>query len=82
MQGSFDATVKMEYYIVEGKRKLCMLYAAGDHVYQKKADLKRGIRLRCMHHKTRPGTAFLDPTIEKVFSSVINDTIVEKTLIF
>ena len=59
--------LKMDYYIVEGKRKLTMLYAAGEFVYQKKAILKRGTRLRCMHHKRCPGTAFLDSAIEKVF---------------
>ena len=58
---------KMEYYIVEGKRKLTMLYAAGDRVYQKKADLKKGKRLRCMFHKQCPGTAFLDTALDKVF---------------
>ena len=59
--------LKMEYLIVEGKRKLTMLYVAGERVYQKKAKLQKGIRLRCMFHKSCPGTALLDSTLERVF---------------
>ena len=67
MQGSYDATDKMEYYIVEGKRKLSMLYAAGGRIYQRKGPIKKGIRLRCMNHKSCGGLAFIDQDIEKVF---------------
>ena len=56
---------KMEYQTFEGQRSKHLNYLVGDHVYQMKEALIKGIRLRCNKWKTRNvkclGTALIDP---------------------
>ena len=49
----------MEYIKFEGKRRGSFNYDVGGRIYQKKAELKRGVSLRCNKYKTCPGRALL-----------------------
>lgn len=64
---------KMEYQTFEGQRSTHVNYLVGDHIYQKKAALAKGVRLRCNKWKTPNikclGTALLDPQTNLVTMS-------------
>ena len=62
--------IKMEYMIIEGRRKDCMLYSAGGFLYQKKQSILNGLRLRCNKWRKCPGLAYLDNVLHKVLCDV------------